>query len=103
MGVTTTPLPTCEGFTCPHGQELIGDDVVCATGHCCAKTCCKTIITTVTTTPLPTCEDFMCPTGFKTLKDVVCATGKCTQEVCCHKLPPPCTTVTTTPLPTCAG
>merc|ERR1711871_349748 len=101
MGVTTTPLPTCEGFTCPHGQELIGDDVVCATGHCCAVTCCKAIITTVTTTPLPTCERFACPAGWKTLgDDVVCAAGHCSKDTCCHKKPPPCTTVTTTPVPT---
>merc|ERR1711988_1250482 len=94
--------PTCEGFACPDGQELIGEDVVCATGHCCAKTCCKAIITTVTTTPLPTCEGFTCPAGQELIgDDVVCASGHCCAKTCCKA---EVVTVTTTPAPlTCTS
>merc|ERR1711907_389280 len=97
-------VPTCKGFTCPKGQKLIGDDVVCATGHCCAKTCCEAVITTVTTTPAPCCDSFTCPSGYKNYgHKVICAAGHCNKATCCHELPPPCTTITTTPVPTCKG
>jgi hypothetical protein len=92
-------MPTCKGFTCPDGEKLIGDDVVCATGHCCAKTCCKKEIVTVTTTPAPLqCTSYTCPAGYHNLGAIECKNNHCCAHDCCAKdttaAPPnPCTTI----------
>merc|ERR1711912_79183 len=81
--VTTTPAPTCKGFTCPDGSKLIGDDVVCAGGKCCAKTCCEAIITTVTTTPAPlTCLSFTCPANYRNKGAIECKNNHCCVHDC---------------------
>merc|ERR1719316_1022557 len=93
--VTTTPGPTCDGFTCPKGwsKNANADNIPCAAGKCNMATCCNqnpctthvittvttTPGTTVTTTPAPTCGDFTCPKGWsKNAKSdtITCATGR---------------------------
>merc|ERR1719389_1543967 len=87
MTVTTTPTPTCSGFTCPSGMLLRPQpgSLLCFSGSCDESVCCLAATTTAPcgteAPPPPKPEPSPCTTG----------------------TPPPPAPAPPPPAPTCAG
>eukprot|EP01043_Picozoa_sp_COSAG02_P037339 COSAG02_NODE_2793_length_8017_cov_6.303738_3_plen_667_part_00 len=77
------PPATCDAFTCPTGEALMGDvsTIGCAGATCTASECCE-----AAHMPPATCDDFTCHDGDVLMGDastIGCAGATCTASECC--------------------